>query len=133
MFQKLINVRLTICLQVEQILAEYRIKAKLYHPDKQLQQESTPAETTTADTHSDISSHQNNSSEEACTKLRTEQFKRLVEAKEVLCDQDLRRHYDSWRLSGLCMSFKVWKSLRATNHVRRPLSIVFFFFHQIHS
>lgn len=121
-----------------QILAEYRIKAKLYHPDKILQNESviskdkknfeTKSQATTPiktinlslkeSDKDQIKPSTNEDNEKMSSKICTqnEQFKRIVEAKEVLCDEGRRREYDRWRESGLSMSWKTWKALLASSH-----------------
>ena len=66
----------------EQIAAEYRVRAKQYHPDRQTDRTST-----------DQSS---------------EPFLRLNKAYEVLSDDKKRKQYDSWKHSGLTISFEKW-------------------------
>nr|XP_002125650.1 J domain-containing protein-like [Ciona intestinalis] len=66
-----------------QILTEYRIKAKLLHPDK--------------------NKGNSNSSLE---------FAKLQKAKEVLADPTLRKEYDLWRNSGLKIPYERWKSMQ---------------------
>ena len=42
---------------------------------------------------------------------------RLAKAKEILCDKKKRKQYDSWRRSGLDISFDLWLKTEQTNHV----------------
>ncbi|PWA25935.1 hypothetical protein CCH79_00001360, partial [Gambusia affinis] len=38
-------------------------------------------------------------------------FQKLLEAKEVLCDEAKRRNYDLWRRSGISIPFQEWRAL----------------------
>jgi DnaJ-class molecular chaperone len=40
-----------------------------------------------------------------------EQFKKIQEAKEVLCDDAQRRAYDYWRNSHITVPWKTWHSI----------------------
>ena len=42
---------------------------------------------------------------------------RLTKAKEILCDKKKRQQYDSWRRSGLDISFDVWLKTDQSNHM----------------
>uniref|UniRef100_H2YCA0 J domain-containing protein n=1 Tax=Ciona savignyi TaxID=51511 RepID=H2YCA0_CIOSA len=70
----------------EQILTEYRIKAKQIHPDK--------------------------NKTESGLKANAE-FAKLQKAKEVLTNPKLRKEYNFWKSSGLSISFELWKSMQA--------------------
>nr|XP_022904996.1 J domain-containing protein isoform X3 [Onthophagus taurus]XP_022904997.1 J domain-containing protein isoform X4 [Onthophagus taurus] len=72
---------------VEQIQAEYKIKALQLHPDK------------------------NKGDKEAEAK-----FQLLKEAKEVLCDPERRNNYDKWRGSGISISYKQWLGMKEHVH-----------------
>ena len=63
----------------EQINTEYKARALLMHPDKNPDDENA----------------QN-------------QFKELLEAKEILCDSKMRSKYDTWLNSGMNMTWKDW-------------------------
>ena len=41
----------------------------------------------------------------------------MTKAKEILCDKKKRKQYDSWRRSGLDISFDLWLKTDQTNHV----------------
>ena len=49
-----------------------------------------------------------------------EQFKKLQEAKEVLCDDVQRKAYDYWRNSHLNVPWKTWYSMTERS---QPVSI----------
>ncbi|CAF0785211.1 unnamed protein product [Didymodactylos carnosus] len=66
-------------LQFDQINTEYRLKVLQCHPDK------------------------NQSDPEALKR-----FQLLLEAKETLCDPDMRKKYDKWRNSHVCMPWKTF-------------------------
>merc|ERR1712136_329842 len=70
----------------EQILTEYRILARDFHPDK-------------------------NSSDGA-----KEKFCMLQQAKEVLGDQQKRKNYDAWRRSGIQIPYSMWKTKQDAAH-----------------
>ncbi|KAJ8014342.1 hypothetical protein DPEC_G00039240 [Dallia pectoralis] len=66
----------------EQIVNEYRLKALACHPDK----------------------HPDNPG-------AVEEFQKLQEAKDVLCNEDSRRNYDVWNRSGITIPFYSWLTL----------------------
>ncbi|KAK0097016.1 hypothetical protein PV326_003576 [Microctonus aethiopoides] len=68
---------------IEQITAEYKVRALQYHPDK------------------------NEGNKEAEVK-----FQQLKNAKEILCDPDKRILYDKWRHSGISISYKQWMGMK---------------------
>ncbi|OUC44929.1 putative DnaJ domain protein [Trichinella nativa] len=76
---------------MEQIVAEFRVRAKKLHPDKN--SKSTSA---------------------------NEDFARLSRAKEILTDPHLRKSYDLWRNAGLNIPFDDWlrkaNALRSSVH-----------------
>ncbi|KAK2156988.1 hypothetical protein LSH36_201g04019 [Paralvinella palmiformis] len=72
---------------IEQICAEYRLKAVECHPDKH------PEDPDAA-----------------------KKFATLQRAKETLCDPKLRVQYDTWKRSGLSMSYQDWKARKDTIH-----------------
>ncbi|XP_046853656.1 J domain-containing protein-like [Xenia sp. Carnegie-2017] len=74
----------------EQIIAEYKIRARALHPDK------IP---------------------ESGNRDATEKFITLTKAKEILCDDQKRKYYDNWRHSGLDVSFDFWLSKLKSNHM----------------
>ena len=41
-----------------------------------------------------------------------ESFQQIQRAKEILTDPVKRRHYDSWRHSGIAMSYADWSALK---------------------
>ncbi|XP_007938893.1 dnaJ homolog subfamily C member 12 [Orycteropus afer afer] len=67
---------------VEQILAEFKIRALECHPDK----------------------HPGNSK-------AVETFQKLQKAKEVLTNEEKRARYDHWRRSQVSMPFQQWEAL----------------------
>ncbi|XP_003409336.1 dnaJ homolog subfamily C member 12 [Loxodonta africana] len=67
---------------VEQILAEFKIRALECHPDK----------------------HPENSK-------AVETFQKLQKAKEVLTNEESRARYDHWRRSQVSMPFQQWEAL----------------------
>lgn len=69
----------------EQILVEYKIRAKTCHPDK--------------------NSHDPESQE---------RFQRLLQAKDILTDTNERNLYDSWRSAGIAMKYSQWRSMKDT-------------------
>lgn len=80
----------------EQILTEYKIRALKLHPDKNPNSETL------------------------------EQFQRLQEARDILLDPELRRTYDKWRQSEMCIPFKTFLSMQnrcqTTMHWAKPKS-----------
>ena len=71
---------------VEQIMKEYHIKAKMYHPDRVL----------------------DDKEREHCTDI----FRKINRAYEILSDKGKRQIYDNWRKSGVAMTFDNWLSLQ---------------------
>ncbi|XP_006835879.1 PREDICTED: dnaJ homolog subfamily C member 12 [Chrysochloris asiatica] len=67
---------------VEQILAEFKVRALECHPDK----------------------HPENSK-------AGETFQRLQKAKEILTNEESRARYDHWRRSQMSISFQQWEAL----------------------
>nr|XP_014717325.1 dnaJ homolog subfamily C member 12 [Equus asinus] len=67
---------------VEQILAEFKVRALEYHPDK----------------------HPENSK-------AVETFQKLQKAKEILTNEESRARYDHWRRSQMSMPFQQWEAL----------------------
>lgn len=67
---------------VEQILAEFKIRALECHPDKH------PEDPKAVET-----------------------FQKLQKAKEVLADEDSRARYDRWRRSQVAVPFEQWEAL----------------------
>nr|XP_042122634.1 dnaJ homolog subfamily C member 12 isoform X2 [Peromyscus maniculatus bairdii] len=67
---------------VEQILAEFKVRALECHPDK----------------------HPENSK-------AVETFQRLQKAKEILTNAESRARYDHWRRSQMSMPFEQWEAL----------------------
>lgn len=67
---------------VEQILAEFKLRALECHPDK----------------------HPENSK-------AVETFQKLQQAKEVLTNEESRARYDHWRRSQVAMPFQQWEAL----------------------
>lgn len=70
----------------EQILAEFKVRAKQLHPDK--------------------------NDDPACE----EKFKLLHTAKSVLAEPSERKRYDLWLDSGIAMSFRHWQGLKDAVH-----------------
>ncbi|XP_018429017.1 PREDICTED: dnaJ homolog subfamily C member 12 isoform X1 [Nanorana parkeri] len=68
---------------VEQILAEYKVRALECHPDK----------------------HQGN-------QKAVEEFQKLQQAKDTLTNEDSRAHYDYWRRSKISIPFTQWEALQ---------------------
>lgn len=66
----------------EQILNEYKIRALACHPDKHLD-----------------------------NPRAVEDFQKLQEAKEVLCNETKRKNYDLWKRSGVTIPFHNWQAL----------------------
>ncbi|XP_025898452.1 dnaJ homolog subfamily C member 12 isoform X1 [Nothoprocta perdicaria] len=67
---------------VEQILAEFKIKALECHPDKH------PGDP-----------------------KAVESFQKLQQAKEILANEESRAHYDYWRRSKIAIPFQQWEAL----------------------
>ncbi|XP_044153792.1 dnaJ homolog subfamily C member 12 [Bufo gargarizans] len=67
---------------VEQIIAEYKVRALECHPDK----------------------HPSN-------QKAVEEFQKLQQAKETLTNEESRAHYDYWRRSKLMIPFAQWDAL----------------------
>lgn len=67
---------------VEQILAEFKVRALECHPDK----------------------HPENSK-------AVEMFQKLQKAKEILTNEESRARYDHWRRSQISMPFQQWEAL----------------------
>lgn len=70
---------------VEQILAEFKVRALECHPDK----------------------HPENSK-------AGETFQKLQKAKEILTNEESRARYDHWRKSQISMPFQQWETLSAS-------------------
>ncbi|KAM4668542.1 dnaJ homolog subfamily C member 12 isoform 2-T6 [Amazona ochrocephala] len=70
---------------VEQILAEFKIKALECHPDKQ------PG-----------------------NPKAVEDFQKLQQAKEVLTNEESRARYDYWRRSKITIPFQQWEALSSS-------------------
>ncbi|NXM79281.1 DJC12 protein, partial [Serilophus lunatus] len=70
---------------VEQILAEYKIKALECHPDK----------------------HPGNPK-------AVESFQKLQQAKEILTNEESRARYDYWRRSQITIPFQQWEALSSS-------------------
>nr|CAI5863859.1 unnamed protein product [Callosobruchus analis] len=68
---------------VEQIQAEYKVRALQYHPDK------------------------NEGNKEA-----EQKFQLLNEAKDVLCTPEKKCLYDKWKNSGIAISYKQWLGMK---------------------
>ncbi|CAH1970354.1 unnamed protein product [Acanthoscelides obtectus] len=68
---------------VEQIQAEYKVRALQYHPDK------------------------NEGNKEA-----EQKFQLLNEAKETLCNPEKKCLYDKWKNSGIAISYKQWLGMK---------------------
>ncbi|KAM9847621.1 dnaJ homolog subfamily C member 12 [Aulostomus maculatus] len=66
----------------EQILNEYKVRALACHPDKHLDNPGAVAD-----------------------------FQKLLEAKEVLCNEAKRKNYDLWKRSGVAIPFSDWQAL----------------------
>lgn len=43
--------------------------------------------------------------------LAVDDFQKLQEAKEVLCNEAKRKNYDLWRRSGVTITFHEWQAL----------------------
>ncbi|KAK6627952.1 hypothetical protein RUM44_010434 [Polyplax serrata] len=83
----------TLCdmrLKVEQITAEYKVRALQYHPDK------------------------NDGDKDAEAKFQ--KMKVGEEAKETLCDPEKRANYNKWRNSGISVSYKQWLGMKEHVH-----------------
>ncbi|KAF5304253.1 hypothetical protein FQA39_LY09780 [Lamprigera yunnana] len=72
---------------VEQIVAEYKVRALQFHPDK------------------------NAGNAEA-----QEKFQKLQEAKDTLCDPVKKLNYDKWKNSGISISYKQWLGMKEHVH-----------------
>lgn len=72
---------------VEQITTEYKVRALLYHPDKN-----------------------QNDPESA------EKFAKLQIAKDILTNEESRIKYDKWLNAGLAMPFEVWSAHNSHLH-----------------
>ncbi|XP_072398584.1 J domain-containing protein [Diabrotica undecimpunctata] len=72
---------------VEQINAEFKVRALQYHPDKN-----------------------------AGNKEAEQKFQLLNEAKEVLTDAQKRLNYDKWKNSGIAISYKQWLGMKEHVH-----------------
>nr|CAH7728643.1 unnamed protein product [Callosobruchus chinensis] len=68
---------------IEQIQAEYKVRALQYHPDK------------------------NEGNKEA-----EQKFQLLNEAKDVLCTPEKKCLYDKWKNSGIAISYKQWLGMK---------------------
>lgn len=66
----------------EQMISEYKVRALACHPDKQPHNPKA-----------------------------VEDFQKLQEAKEVLCNEHKRKNYDLWKRSGVEISFHDWQAL----------------------
>jgi len=83
----------------EQIIAEYKARAKDCHPDRKNQNAAAPAPPGPA------SSPQLQS---------REKFQHLLRAKEVLTDPQERGLYDSWCSAGIAMRYSAWRNLKSS-------------------
>ncbi|KAG5881333.1 hypothetical protein JTB14_020583 [Gonioctena quinquepunctata] len=72
---------------VEQINAEYKVRALQFHPDK----------------------NEGNKGAE-------HKFQLLKEAKDILCDPERKCNYDKWRNSGISITYKQWLGMKEHVH-----------------
>ncbi|KAF7259838.1 hypothetical protein EG68_02648 [Paragonimus skrjabini miyazakii] len=71
---------------IEQIETEFRLKAREFHPDKNMCTDSTTI------------------------------FQNLTRAREVLTDPQLRKNYDTWLASGIHIPFDKWLAMKNQFH-----------------
>lgn len=72
---------------VEQINAEYKVRARQLHPDK------------------------NDGDED-----KGKEFQLIQLAKNTLTNPETRKHYDTWRSSGMSMRFEQWMAMKDKYH-----------------
>jgi len=81
----------------DQITAEYRVLAKQYHPDKK------------KDTSDEDAENEKN-------KSSSDMYLKITKAYKVLSDDLLRKDYDKWMNSGLCVTYEKWTELSKATH-----------------
>ncbi|KAL1123510.1 hypothetical protein AAG570_002588 [Ranatra chinensis] len=110
---------------VEQIIAEYKVRALQYHPDKNDGDKEAEAMfqklKLPAPGHLDYRAicWEHNTRNTVDTVLALEKraiVPLLRDAKETLCDPMKRKNYDKWRNSGIAMSYKQWLSMKEHVH-----------------
>ncbi|KAF8565916.1 hypothetical protein P879_06437 [Paragonimus westermani] len=79
---------------IEQIETEFRLKAREFHPDKNMCTDSTAI------------------------------FQNLSRAHEVLTDPQLRKQYDTWLASGIYIPFDKWLVMRNQFHTCMHWSVI---------
>lgn len=105
--------------QVEQISAEFKVRALKYHPDKN-SGDKKAEETFQKLNVSNITGVRASFDTQVLNiityyfyyyyRLRMIYSRALQEAKETLCDPEKRVTYDKWKNSGVAVSYKTWLS-----------------------
>uniref|UniRef100_A0A4W2E097 DnaJ heat shock protein family (Hsp40) member C12 n=1 Tax=Bos indicus x Bos taurus TaxID=30522 RepID=A0A4W2E097_BOBOX len=95
---------------VEQILAEFKVRALECHPDKH--PENSKADGVKLECFLSIpSSFSRISLNEISLPRTVETFQKLQKAKDILTNEASRARYDHWRRSQMSMSFQQWEAL----------------------
>jgi hypothetical protein len=105
--------------QREQIIAEYRVRALLLHPDKQRRVDSHPDQPAISTTTTPDNGASNlDPLTEGKSRMDVDtQFQRLQRAYECLSSPEERKVYDEYLQAGLKVSFERWKVLKGQGHV----------------
>uniref|UniRef100_A0A5F9DV41 DnaJ heat shock protein family (Hsp40) member C12 n=1 Tax=Oryctolagus cuniculus TaxID=9986 RepID=A0A5F9DV41_RABIT len=97
---------------VEQILAEFKVRALECHPDKHPENSKADAvksecvsRVLTSFAHMSISLHNESGNR------TVETFQKLQKAKEILTNEESRARYDHWRRSQMSIPFQQWEAL----------------------
>ena len=96
-------------LQVDQINAEYKAKALIYHPDKNPHDPSVVLKFQRIQ----VATFSVSLVIKLIVLISPYIFK---EAKEVLCDVVQRKEYDKWRSGGISIPYKQWMSMKKNSN-----------------
>ncbi|KAF6108283.1 DnaJ heat shock protein family (Hsp40) member C12 [Phyllostomus discolor] len=97
---------------VEQILAEFKVRALECHPDKHPENSKADLGVKSECLSKIPASFAHISSQNEISLPRTvETFQKLQKAKEILTNEESRARYDHWRRSQIAMPFQQWEAL----------------------
>uniref|UniRef100_A0A2K5EAF0 DnaJ heat shock protein family (Hsp40) member C12 n=1 Tax=Aotus nancymaae TaxID=37293 RepID=A0A2K5EAF0_AOTNA len=95
---------------VEQILAEFKVRALECHPDKHPENSKAGVKSECLARLPASFAHISLQNEVSLPRT-VETFQKLQKAKEILTNEESRAHYDHWRRSQISMPFQQWEAL----------------------